>query len=121
MLAFVFLLLSAYFVFAGAVQYNDPDPLHWMLLYFSSAIACVLAAFKKDKNPLLYAILGMAGIEMAMTADGLFAWLRFGSENLLTAKMTDEKPYIELGREFLGALISFVVIVWLLLRNRIRK
>lgn len=114
----VSLFLAAYFIFAGAVQYNDPDPLHWMLLYFTSSLACILAAFDKDKLPLLYAIIGMAGIEIAATIDGFFDWLRTGNENLITAKMTDEKPYIELGREFLGALISIVVITWLWFRKR---
>ncbi|EMJ99917.1 transmembrane 220 family protein [Leptospira sp. WS58.C1] len=114
----VSLLLAAYFIFAGAVQYNDPDPIHWMLLYFTSSFACVLAALEKDKLPLLYTIIGMAGIEIAATIDGFFDWLRMGNENLITAKMTDEKPYIELGREFLGALISLIVIVWLWYRKR---
>lgn len=114
----VSILLTLYFLFAAAVQYNDPDPIHWMLLYLTSAVCCVLAALGKDRRGLIYALIGMAIIEMAMTGDGFLAWLRFGKENLITAKMTAEKPYIELGREFLGALISFVVALWQLLRLR---
>ncbi len=114
----VSILLTLYFLFAAAVQYNDPDPVHWMLLYLTSALCCVLAAMGKDKVGLLYALIGMAVIEMAMTGDGFLTWIRFGKENLITAKMTAEKPYIELGREFLGALISFAVGLWQIRRAR---
>lgn len=114
----VSILLTLYFLFAAAVQYNDPDPIHWMLLYLTSAVCCVLAALGKDRQGLIYALIGMAVIEMAMTGDGFLAWLRVGQENLITAKMTAEKPYIELGREFLGALISFAVALWQALRLR---
>ncbi len=114
----VSILLTLYFLFAAAVQYNDPDPVHWMLLYLTSAACCVLAATGKDKVGLLYALIGMAAIEMAMTGDGFLTWIRFGKENLITAKMTAEKPYIELGREFLGALISLAVALWQIRRAR---
>jgi Transmembrane family 220, helix len=115
----VSILLTLYFLFAAVVQYNDPDPIHWMLLYLTSAIGCMLAAMGKDRPALLYTLVGMAVIEMAMTGDGFLTWLRVGKENLITAKMTAEKPYIELGREFLGALISFAVALWQI--RRVRK
>lgn len=106
----LFSFFAAYFIFAAAVQYNDPDPIHWMILYLSSALACVFAALGKDRLPLLYMTIGMALIEIAITGDGFLVWLRQGSENLITATMSADKPYIELGREFLGALISLVVV-----------
>ncbi|WP_210410019.1 transmembrane 220 family protein [Leptospira langatensis] len=112
------ILLAAYFVLAAGLQYNDPDPLHWMLLYLTSALTCVLAAIRKDSLPLIYASIGMASIEIAITADGFFTWLKAGNENLIVAKMSAEKPYIELGREFLGAMISLVVAIWLWYRKR---
>ncbi len=112
MFSLISILLGAYFLFAAAVQYNDPDPLHWMLLYLTSAFVCALSAMGKKNLPLLYALIGMALIEMTMTADGLLIWIRSGNENLLTTTMSEEKPYIELGREFIGALISLVVAIW---------
>ena len=30
------------FLFSVAVQYNDPDPIRWMLVYGLAALACVL-------------------------------------------------------------------------------
>jgi len=110
------ILLIAYFLFAAAVQYNDPDPVHWMLLYLTSAVACLMALLRRDRLPLLYILIGMAVIEMAITGEGFVAWFRVGTENLITTKMSAEKPYIELGREFLGAAISLAVAVWLTFR-----
>ena len=35
-------LMIAAFLFSVAVQYNDPDPIRWMLVYGLAALACVL-------------------------------------------------------------------------------
>lgn len=111
------ILLTLYFIFAAAVQYNDPDPLNWMLIYLTSALTTALALFGKDRPWLLHVLIGMALIEIAITGHGFLTWLRSGNENLITAKMSADKPYIELGREFLGAMISLIVALWLVKRR----
>jgi len=35
-------VMTAAFLFSVAVQYNDPDPIRWMLIYGLAALACVL-------------------------------------------------------------------------------
>jgi hypothetical protein len=35
-------VMTAAFVFSVVVQYNDPDPIRWMLIYGLAAIACIL-------------------------------------------------------------------------------
>src|SRR4030095_14855549 len=35
-------VMVAAFLFSVAVQYNDPDPIRWMLVYGLAALACVL-------------------------------------------------------------------------------
>ena len=35
-------VMLANFLFSVAVQYNDPDPIRWMLVYGLAALACVL-------------------------------------------------------------------------------
>lgn len=111
-------LFAAYFTFAAAVQYNDPDPLHWMALYGLTALACALAIAGRYYFWLLWLLAGMALAEMLITGDGFFYWLRYGSENLITSRMSGQKPWIELGREFLGAAIDLTVLGWLLFRAR---
>jgi hypothetical protein len=36
------LVMTAAFVFSVVVQYNDPDPVRWMLIYGLAAAACIL-------------------------------------------------------------------------------
>lgn len=43
-LAFSF---SALFIWAGALQYNDPDPILWYVIYGTAALASLLFALKK--------------------------------------------------------------------------
>ena len=35
-------LMIAAFLFSVAVQYNDPDPIRWMLIYGLAALGCIL-------------------------------------------------------------------------------
>ena len=35
-------VMTAAFLFSVVVQYNDPDPVRWMLIYGLAALACVL-------------------------------------------------------------------------------
>jgi hypothetical protein len=39
-------LMAALFAFGVIVQYNDPDPLIWMLVYLAPAALCIVAAFR---------------------------------------------------------------------------
>jgi Transmembrane family 220, helix len=35
-------VMIAAFLFSAAVQYNDPDPVRWILIYGLAALACIL-------------------------------------------------------------------------------
>jgi hypothetical protein len=41
------LIVAAFFVVFVLVQYNDPDPLFWMIIYGVAALACVLFHLKR--------------------------------------------------------------------------
>lgn len=111
-------LLAAYFMFAAVVQFNDPDPLHWMMLYAASALVCLLATRWRDVHVFAFLVAGMALTEMAITFEGFASWWRAGQENVIASPMSAAKPYIELTREFLGAAISLAVMLWLGLTQR---
>ncbi|MFZ5627743.1 MAG: transmembrane 220 family protein [Spirochaetota bacterium] len=111
---FFLALAAAYLLFAAAVQYNDPDPLHWMALYGLTAFCCFAALAGRRWTWLLWMLLGMSLTEMLITADGLRAWLALGSQNLLTTPMSAGRPWIEQSREFLGAAINLGIVGYLL-------
>jgi hypothetical protein len=115
---FFLALATAYLLFAAAVQYNDPDPLHWMALYGLTAVCCMLAIAGKKWTWLLWMLCGMSVTEMLITADGARTWLLQGAENLLAVPMSAERPWIEQSREFLGAAINLAVVGYLLYEAR---
>jgi hypothetical protein len=58
-------LMGIVFLLAAAVQYNDPDPLLWVLVYGAAAVACGLAVFGRPQR-LLSAMTGGAALVWAL-------------------------------------------------------
>lgn len=106
------IVLIAYFAFAAVVYYNDPDPIHWMLFYLTSALCCLLTVLRKDSLPLLYIAMGMAVMEIMITGDGFLTRFREGAEAGIG------KSFVDLRRDFLGAFVSLLVSVCLVIRLR---
>ncbi|HZY81834.1 MAG TPA: transmembrane 220 family protein [Cyclobacteriaceae bacterium] len=101
------------FILFAVVQFNDPDPLLWILIYGAMAVISFMAVFKR--YPLQYMIIMAAGF-LVMTIlyfDGFKEWLGSPDRYLLfddLAKM--QFPYIEEAREFLGLLICLGVLIF---------
>jgi hypothetical protein len=91
--------------FSASVQYNDPDPIHWIFLYGYSAFLCAFGIFKNINKSFLYFSLGAVVLQLLIVLDGAYFWWQNGMENLLSTPMGDGKPYIEQMREFLGTSI----------------
>lgn len=84
------------FVLATAVQYNDPDPIRWILIYGLAATACFLSLARRLPHA-LPAVLGACGI-----LGGFFLALRVvGKQSVANS---------EEGREMLGL---FLVALWM--------
>ena len=111
------LLLCALFILFAAVQYNDPDPWGWMLLYFFVAAMFGLAAFGQYYRPALIAGLVVCIIWMATLIPDFLEWIKIGMPNI-AEHMKAETPYIELTREFLGLVICIVGLGFVLRRGR---
>lgn len=95
-------VMAALFVFAAAVQYNDPDPLRWMAIYLAAAAACVLAILHRLPR-WLPVVVGLAALAWAATLAphvvGNVGW----GEMVEAWEMKDVR--IEEGREMYGLLI----------------
>ena len=92
------LVVAAFFAYACVVQYNDPDPFLWMIIYGLTALACVL--FHLDRLP-ASAAAGYGGLVLLM---GLY----------LTYRVISQQQFFfdEEGREMMGA---FLVTLWMAL------
>jgi hypothetical protein len=101
------ILVMLLFVTMAVIQYDDPDPIRWALLYVAAAVACLVyrmtwpawtAAAAVGLVALIWAIV------LAPTA------LQDFTVRDLARTMKAETPSIEYSRELLGLLI---VVVWM--------
>lgn len=106
------LILAAVFFLFAALQYNDPDPLVWMLTYSAVGTLCVLAALGGHFR---WVVLGLGLALMAWMLSmlpGVIGWVNDGMPSIAGA-MKAETPHIESVREFLGLLVAVAALVHL--------
>lgn len=90
------LIVAAFFFLCAIVQYNDPDPLLWMMVYTVAALACVLFHLKR----------------LPLAAAGGLGALVFLLGVYLTYRVISMHQFFfdEEGREMMG---SFLVTLWM--------
>ena len=99
--------MAALFLFAAAVQYNDPDPLRWMAIYGLAALACALSLLRRLRR-LVPVLVGLgAGAWAGALAPGVIGRVSVG-ELFQSYGMMSET--VEEAREMGGLLI---VAVWM--------
>lgn len=107
----VFCLL---FVLFAALQYNDPDPYTWMVIYLYAAVLCGLAA-RQRFYPRLYlaglVVFAVYALYKIFATNGLIDWITEHNAENIAETMKAEKPWIEESREFFGLLILIVVLL----------
>jgi hypothetical protein len=100
-------IMTAVFIYAAALQYNDPDPVRWAAVYLSAAAACGLYLARR----LSWYIAGVIAL-IALIWAGTLAPDVWGQVSPLqmfeTWHMTN--PVVEEAREICGLLI---VVAWM--------
>jgi len=108
------IVLALLFVSFVSVQFDDPDPLLWVLIYLNMVAICAWSAFRlPNKYWLLITAIGYL-IYAVYLFPGAVDWFKSPDRSLLfddLAKM--QYPYIEETREFLGLVISLLVLFWI--------
>ena len=95
-------IMTAVFVFAAALQYNDPDPVRWAAIYLSAAAACVLFIAGRLSWFIAGIIALIALVWAGAIAPGVWGQVS-PSQMFETWKMTN--PVVEEAREMCGLLI----------------
>jgi len=95
-------VIIAAFLFSVAVQYNDPDPVRWMLIYGLAALACILKLLGWLRWYLAAAVGATAFGWAASLAPGVIGKTSFG-EMFQSFHMIN--PVVEEAREMGGLLI----------------
>lgn len=105
-------ILALIFGLFAIVQYNDPDPLRWILLYGFIAFVSLLAGFKRYYPTLLWLGIIICVVWASTLFQSVRELLMEHSPRELVESMQAKKPYIEGSRESFGLLISALVLIF---------
>ena len=111
------ILFLLYLVFA-VIQLNDPDPIHWFVLYFIVAVLFLYANYKKVSKYLLLLLTIGYTVYSLWYFSYFMDWIQIEDKEELFGKMVYEKPYLEGTREFLGLLIAAAGLFYLFNRSK---
>jgi len=124
------LILAALFFCFAFFQYNDVDPgiYHhpssldaalWLLFYSLIGLGFILLNFRPLPRGFFILALLACLIEMALSGPGLWDNL-FGKKpfSMTQSSMSSTDPRIELTREFFGALIALIAVLFQFWQNR---
>ena len=102
--------LSLIFVLFAALQYNDPDPVPWILYYLAVAVIMGAAAMDKYLKWQLIVIAIVTVVGLVYFSPGVYDWaINHNAENI-AQQMKADKMYIEETREFFGLIISLAAL-----------
>ncbi|MCB1121182.1 MAG: hypothetical protein KJT03_06520 [Verrucomicrobiae bacterium] len=111
-------ILCFLFLLSAGLQYNDPDPIQWMLMWAGAGVACLLFGIKKLPKwvPMAEAVIAIcwAGYILPKIISHMvdIHW----NEVFMQAKMSNLT--VEYVREFGGLLIILIWMIVLILQTR---
>lgn len=102
------LAMGALFVVSLFLQYNDPDPLQWMLIYGAAAVASFWVPWNSKAKKLAAVVLLVAGPWLLLLLSQVLGLISFSD---LFLKMNEKGGAVEIGREAGGLAI---VVAWMI-------
>lgn len=109
------LLMGALFLVSFGLQYNDPDPLQWMLVYGAAAAVSFLAPWRPIARRLALTVFVVASAWFFWLLPEIVGVISFSD---LFLKMDEIGGAVEVGREAGGLAI---VVAWMLCCVLIRR
>jgi len=111
------LILAVLFLLFAVVQLNDPDWEFWTALYLSVALIYGFAAFGRSNRWIILLVMAACVYELSTLITPFLQWIKDGMPSIAES-MKASTPYVELVREFLGAAIAFVALIFQYTRVR---
>ncbi len=105
-----FLVGAVLFLFA-ALQFNDPDPIYWVIVYSGAAFVAIWKGLGRYSEFWTAVVIGAVAAGMLTATPGFFDYLNTGNFNSIFGDMQGP-AYIEPTREFLGLLMAMGVLVY---------
>lgn len=107
--------LAVLFLLFAAVQYNDPDPLLWVLIYGAVFLIAVVKLQFRQVNfkPLITTFIVIFLLFAFTYIPSFLEFLNQPDKVDLIRKMKAEKPWIEETRELGGLLIAVAALIYM--------
>jgi len=110
----IYFIISGLFLGFAIVQWNDPDPVIWMIFYgVMSLIYILLALGKRFAFYLSVLMLITCIINMGFILPEIIKWIKDGMPSIVQS-MKATIPSIEYTREFLGLLLCLIACIWVI-------
>jgi len=111
------IVLTILFAVFAVVQFNDPDPWFWVLLYGFIAVISGFAIVGKYYKRAIYIGMAICFLGVVIFYPDFRDWMNMGSPNIAES-MKAEKPHIEFVREFFGLVICFLALLFHFFQKR---
>ncbi len=112
------ILVTLVFLFFAYVQWNDPDPLIWILVYLSVALIPMSHLLGSASAKYQYLLMMILSIAFVTYIPSITEWMSDEMPSI-TSEMKAGNLYIELVREALGLLLSIFVTGYYIYRNKV--
>jgi hypothetical protein len=103
-------------LYAAAIQFNDPDPAYWVLVYASTAMVAIAAAAGRLRPFWVGAVIGGVVAGLALTMDGFIEFLQHGDYANIMGDMASS-TFVEESREFLGLTLALTLLIYYSIRH----
>lgn len=107
---------AALFSVFAALQFNDPDPLYWILVYGGTAMVAFAQGLGRHSRFWTGACVGAVVVGIISTAPGFSDYLTSGDLGSIFSDMA-RGNYIENSREFLGLALAFILLATYSIKN----
>lgn len=106
-------LLCVIFLLFAYVQFNDPDPYVWVIIYGTVALLFGISNYIVIPKMVLIALISGLGIFSLLHVGYFIDWLQSDDPSELFGEMVYEKPYMEGTREFMGLILAISSLMFL--------
>ena len=100
------------FLVVAALQFNDPDPIYWILVYVLVAAIPAGKIFDRKFPRTLMVASGMVLAGLLISGPGFIDYLTSTDYAAIGGSMMDAKPYVEFAREFIGLFFAGVCLIY---------
>jgi len=111
------IIIALVFILFAIVQWNDPDPWIWILMYLCVAAIPIMKITGRRNKYYEYGLFVLLTIGLVTYIPSIYQWLQDGMPSI-TTEMKADTPYVEWVREALGLLISVIAVVLYARPNR---